>query len=80
MIIIAGTKKITSLAKAKIVDLTLEPIDCNKIEIDLIKQVKIIPPKKIRKQYLAYSKYSIPLPLPKNINNKSWEKFKDNKC
>ena len=59
-----GTKNKTSLERAKTVDLKLEPIDCNKIDIDLIKQVKIIPPRKIFKQYLAYSKYSGELPLP----------------
>ena len=64
-IMIEGTKKITSLAKASKVDLKLEPIDCNKIDIDLIRQVRIMPPKKILKQYLAYSKYSKVLPVPK---------------
>ena len=48
--IIDGTKKITSLDKASRVDLKLEPIDCKRIEIDLIKQVKMIPPKNILKQ------------------------------
>ena len=65
IIIIAGTKKITSLANANKVDLTLDPIDCNIIDNDLVIQVNIIPPKKIRKQYLAYSIYSNELPLPK---------------
>ena len=60
-----GTKKITSRAKASIVDLKLAPMDCNNIDIDLIKQVRMIPPKNIFKQYRAYSKYSKELPLPK---------------
>ena len=65
IIIIAGTKNITSLAKASKVDLKLDPIDCNKIDNDLVIQVKIIPPKKILKQYLEYSRYSKELLFPK---------------
>ena len=42
MIIIAGTKNKTSLAKANKVDLKLEPIACSKMDNDLIRQVKII--------------------------------------
>ena len=64
MIIIDGTKKITSLARASNVDFILDPIDCNIIEVDLIIQVRTIPPRNIFRQYLAYSKYSLELPLP----------------
>ena len=50
IIIIAGTKNITSLDKASKVEEKLEPIDCKMIDMDLTSQVRIIPPKKIFKQ------------------------------
>ena len=40
----------TSLDKARRVDLKLEPIDCKSIDRDLTRQVRIIPPKNILKQ------------------------------
>ena len=75
IIIIAGTKKITSLTKASKVDFSPEPIDCNNIDIDFVKHVSTIPPKNIFKQYFEYSIYSGEFSLPKifiiNVGNSS---------
>ena len=73
--IMVGTKKITSLDSASRVDLRLDPMDCNTIDNDLVILVRIIPPRKILKQYFAYSKYSkefpkiFMIPVGKNSNN-----------
>ena len=56
-IIIAGTKKITSLEMDSKVELIESPQDCRNIVADLTMQVKIIPLKYILKQSLAYSIY-----------------------
>lgn|SRR5574344_373247 len=64
-IIIAGTKKITSLEMDSKVELIESPQDCRNIVADLTMQVKIIPLKYILKQSLAYSIYEL-LPDPNN--------------
>ena len=68
IMIIAGTKNRTSLARARSVDFKLDPMDCNNIDKDLMIQVRMIPPKIFKG-----------VPCSKNIDNKSWEKFKDYK-
>ena len=60
-----GTKIITSRRRASKVDFPLFPIDCKIIDVDFIKQVIIIPLKKILTQSRAYSMYSGELPFPK---------------
>ena len=61
----AGTKAITSRMRASRVDFPLFPSDWSMIAADFIKQVRMIPLRKILTQSRAYSVYSGLLPFPK---------------
>ena len=62
---------ITSRSRASRVDLPLFPRDCSIMAADFIKQVRMIPLKKILTQSRAYSVYSGLLLFPKREITKS---------
>ena len=70
-IIEEGTKTITSRSRASSMDLPLFPRDWSMLAADFIKQVRMIPLKKILTQRRAYSVYSGLLFFPKREITKS---------